>query len=71
MELTLSDDDVRTLRALLSDHLREFRLEVARTEAKDFRHALLIRQELVERVLAQLEAHAQGATPPPPTPKSP
>jgi hypothetical protein len=55
MELILSDDDARTLRDVLSDHLRELRLEVARTEAKDFRHMMLSRQELVARVLAQLE----------------
>jgi hypothetical protein len=54
MELILSDDDARTLRDLLSDHLHDLRLEVARTEAKDFRHVMLMRQELVERLLAQL-----------------
>lgn len=60
MELILSDDDARTLRDLLSDHLRDLRLEVARTEAKDFRHALLLRQELVERLLAQLEKEVRA-----------
>ena len=60
MELILSDDDARTLRDLLSDHLRELRREVARTEAKDFRHALLLRQELVERLVAHLEKEVQG-----------
>lgn len=54
MELILSDDDARTLRELLSDHLHDLRLEVARTEAKDFRHVMLMRQEVVERLLAQL-----------------
>lgn len=54
VELILNDDDARTLRELLSDHLHDLRLEVARTEAKDFRHVMLMRQELVERLLAQL-----------------
>jgi hypothetical protein len=45
MELILSDEDARTLRDLLSNHLRDLRLEVARTEAKDFRHVMLLRQE--------------------------
>jgi hypothetical protein len=55
MELILTDDETRTLRDLLSDYLRELRREVARTDAKDFRHGLVIRQELIERLLAQLE----------------
>ena len=54
MELILNDDDARTLHDLLSDHLHDLRLEVARTEAKEFRHVMLMRQELVERLLAQL-----------------
>jgi hypothetical protein len=56
MELILSADDVRTLRDLLADHLHELRREIARTEAKDFRHVLVLRQELIERLLAQIEA---------------
>jgi len=70
MELILSDEDARTLRDLLSDHLRDLRLEVARIEAKDFRHVMLLRQELVERLLAQLEREVPAATPPPPARKS-
>ena len=62
MEIMLSDDDARTLREWLNDHLPELRLEVARTEAKDFRHALLLRQELVERLLAQLERKLRANT---------
>ena len=64
MELMLSDDDARTLHDVLSDHLRDLRLEVARTEAKAFRHAMLLRQELVERLVAQLERDVPAAAPP-------
>jgi hypothetical protein len=60
MELTLSDEDARTLHDVLRDHLQELRREVARTEAKDFRHGLVLRQELVERLLAQLERHPRA-----------
>lgn len=67
MELILTDEEARTLHALLSDHLRDLRLEVARTEAKDFRHVMLLRQELVERLVTQLEG---AAAPPPPAPPS-
>ena len=54
MVLTLSDDEARTLHDLLSDYLHDLRIEVARTEAKEFRHALVLRQELVERLIDQL-----------------
>ena len=60
MELILNDEDAPTLRDLLRNHLRELRLEVARTEAKDFRHVMLLRQELVESLLEQLERKSTG-----------
>ena len=62
MELILNEDDARTLRALLSDYLPDLRREVARTEAKEFRHAMVLRQDLVERLLAQLGTDAQALT---------
>jgi hypothetical protein len=46
MDLTLSDDEVVTLRGLLQDYLPELKFEVARTELKDFRHILVQRQNL-------------------------
>jgi hypothetical protein len=55
MQLTLTDADAQILRDLLSDHLHDLRREVARTDVKDFRHVLVLRQELIERLLAQLE----------------
>jgi hypothetical protein len=55
MQLNLSDDEAHKLRDVLADHLRDLRREVARTEAKEFRHELVLRQEVVERVLARLE----------------
>ena len=70
MELILTDNEARMLRDVLSDGLHELRLEVARTEAKDFRHMLVLRQELIERLLAQLEREVRAATPPPPSRKS-
>ena len=66
MELILSADDARTLSDLLKVYLRELRMEIARTEAKDFRHVLVLRQELIERLLAQLGAAPAGAVPSPP-----
>ena len=55
MQLTLTDDDAHTLRDLLRDFLPELRFEVARTDSHDFRHILVKRQELCERLLAELD----------------
>lgn len=54
MQLILSDDDSALLRDLLADYLPALRREVARTEQHELRHLMVQRQELLERVLAQL-----------------
>jgi hypothetical protein len=54
MQLHLSDDEAVLLRELLADYLPELRREVARTEKRDFRHLLVQRQDLVERLIEQL-----------------
>jgi hypothetical protein len=54
MQLILSDDDTILLRDLLADYLPALRREVARTEQHQLRHLMVQRQDLVERVLAQL-----------------
>ena len=59
MQLSLSEEEARTLRLLLHDYLPELRMEVARTDARDFRHELIKRQDLCERLLEDLERVAQ------------
>jgi hypothetical protein len=54
MQMILSDDDTVLLRDLLADYLPALRREVARTEQHQLRHLMVQRQELVERLLAQL-----------------
>jgi hypothetical protein len=54
MQLILSDDDTALLRDLLADYLPALRREVARTERHELRHIMVLRQDLVERVLEQL-----------------
>lgn len=62
MLLNLSDHDTSTLRELLADYLPELRMEVARTERREYRHRLVDRQDLVERLLDQLAEPARGGT---------
>lgn len=55
MQITLTDDEAHTMRALLDDYLPALRREVSRTEAREFRHDLFKRQELCERLVELLE----------------
>jgi hypothetical protein len=55
MQLELTRDEGRILHDLLRDALPDLRREVARTEAHDFRHELVQRQELCERLVSRLE----------------
>jgi hypothetical protein len=54
MDLMLSDDEVRTLRGLLSDYLPELKFEAARTDGAELRHLLFKRQTSCERLLDEL-----------------
>jgi len=54
MELNLTDRDTELLRELLRDYLPDLRREVARTEERTFRHEMVERQDLVERLLDRL-----------------
>jgi hypothetical protein len=54
MRIDLTDDEARTLGALLRDYLPSLRFEVARTDQHDFRHELIKRQDLCERLLESL-----------------
>jgi hypothetical protein len=55
MQLVLSSDEKILLRDLLADYLPALRREVARTERHDLRHLLVLRQELAERLVDELD----------------
>lgn len=54
MTLDLTDDDARILREVLQNYLPDLKRETARTEVKELRHVLVLRQELCERLLERL-----------------
>jgi hypothetical protein len=56
MILDLTQNDAEMLHQLLQDYLPEIKREVARTDVKTLRHELVLRQELVERLLERLPA---------------
>jgi hypothetical protein len=58
MQLTLSFEEAVLLRDLLADYLPALRREAARTEQHDLRHLMIQRQELVERLMDELERQA-------------
>jgi hypothetical protein len=64
MQLQLTDQEARDLHDLLHDYLPALRREVARTDAKEFRHMLVQRLDLAERLLNELSVQVtQGASP--------
>ena len=61
MQLNLNDRDTELLRGLLQDYLPDLRREVARTEERTFRHEMVERQDMVERLIEQLSVEARRA----------
>ena len=59
MQLNLTDRDTELLRGLLQAYLPDLRREVARTEERTFRHEMVERQDMVERLIEQLSVSAQ------------
>ena len=55
MRIDLTDDEARTLGTMLRDYLPSLRREVARTDSHEFRHDLVLRQNLCERLLGLVD----------------
>jgi hypothetical protein len=54
MQLTLTNDEAMMLREALASYLPELRREVARTESREYRHPLVERERLLERLVDEL-----------------
>ncbi|HEU4643178.1 MAG TPA: hypothetical protein VFS44_12050 [Gemmatimonadaceae bacterium] len=55
MQIALTEREAVVLREALASYLPELRMEIARTEAKEYRHGLFDRERLFERLLAELD----------------
>jgi hypothetical protein len=58
MQIDLTDEEAGLLRDLLEGLLPDLRREIARTDDHAFRHQLVLRQELSERLIARLSRPA-------------
>ena len=54
MQVHLTEQEAHDLYDLLHDYLPALRREVARTDSKEFRHLLVQRLDLAERLLVDL-----------------
>ncbi len=56
MRLELSAEEVRALMDTLNEYLPSLRREASRTDDRGLRHELVQREDLIERLLARIEA---------------
>jgi hypothetical protein len=58
MHVDLTTEEVVTLKELLSDCIPDLKREIARADDRHFRHQLVQREELCERLVARLGSDA-------------
>lgn len=56
MHVDLTADEAAMLKSLLTDCLPDLKREIARTDNHAFRHQLVQREELCERLIARLDS---------------
>jgi hypothetical protein len=56
MHVDLTAEEVATLKGLLTDCIPDLKREIARTEHHGFRHELVQREELCERLISRLDS---------------
>lgn len=61
MQLTLTPDEARELRDVLTSTLSDLRTEIGHTDSQDFRDRLHERERLLRRVLDALATQDAGA----------
>ena len=63
MQMDLTTEEAATLKGLLRDCILDLKREMARTEDRKFRHELVQREELCERLIARLDGGAVRSAP--------
>jgi hypothetical protein len=58
MHVDLTSEEAATLKGLLSDCIPDLKREIARADDRSFRHQLVQREELCERLIGRLDADA-------------
>ena len=58
MQVELTTEEASTLKALLRDAIPDLKREIARADDRQFRHELVQREELCERLVARLDSEA-------------
>jgi len=58
MQVELTTEEASTLKALLRDTLPDLKREIARADDRQFRHQLVQREELCERLITRLDSEA-------------
>jgi hypothetical protein len=58
MHVDLTAEEAATLKELLTDCIPDLKREIARADDRHFRHQLVQREELCERLISRLDADA-------------
>ena len=63
MHVDLTSEEAATLKGLLADCIPDLKREIARADDRTFRHTLVQREELCERLIARLDADPSRSAP--------
>ena len=63
MQMDLTTEEAATLKGLLRDCIPDLKREIARADDRQFRHELVQREELCERLIVRLDSNAARSAP--------